>query len=68
MILMMLDTGCRDDLDFILIENVTLFIYDLNYGWISLISEDVLLVVCVQHLLIKLISRIINRLLFSVIG
>jgi len=37
MILLMLNTRCRDDLDFMWIENVTLLSYDLDYSWISLI-------------------------------
>jgi len=32
MTLLILTTRCKDDLDFILIEDVTLFGYDLNYG------------------------------------
>jgi len=35
--LLILITRCKDDLNFILIENVTLFSYDFNYDWISLI-------------------------------
>ena len=34
---LILTTRCRDDLYFMLIEGVTLFSYDLDYGWISLI-------------------------------
>ena len=37
MILLTSDIRCRDDRDVILIEGITLFSYDLNYGWISLI-------------------------------
>jgi len=37
MILLTLDTRCRDDLDFMLIKDVTLLSYDFNYSWISLI-------------------------------
>jgi len=37
MILLILNTRCRDDLDFIFIEDVALFSYDLDYSWISLI-------------------------------
>jgi len=37
MILLILTIRCRGDLDSMLIENVTLFTYDLDYGWISLI-------------------------------
>jgi len=37
MILLMLNTRYRDDLDFMLIEDVTLLSYDLDYSWISLI-------------------------------
>jgi len=33
----MLNTRYRDDLDFMLIEDVTLLSYDLDYSWISLI-------------------------------
>ena len=36
MILLILTTRCRDDLDFMLIEDVTLFTYDLDFCWISL--------------------------------
>jgi len=32
MILFILTIGCRDDLDFILIEDVTLFSYDLDWN------------------------------------
>jgi len=37
MTLLILTTRCRDDLNFILIEDVTLFSYDLDFHWISLI-------------------------------
>ena len=37
MILLLLNTRCRDDLDSMLIEDVTLLSYDLKYSWISLI-------------------------------
>jgi len=37
MTLLILTTRCRDDLDFILIEDVTLFSYDLDFRCISLI-------------------------------
>ena len=37
MTLLILTTRCRDDLDFMLIEKITLFIYDLDFCWISLI-------------------------------
>jgi len=37
MTLLILTTRYRDDLDFMLIEGVTLFSYDLDYGWINLI-------------------------------
>jgi len=37
MILSMLDTRYRVDWDVMLIDNIILFSYDLNYGWISLI-------------------------------
>ena len=45
-ILLMLDARCKDDLDFILIEDITLFSCDLNCGWISLIFEDIPFFIC----------------------
>jgi len=46
MTLLILTIRCGDDLDFILIENVTLFSYDLNYDWISLIFENIPFFIC----------------------
>ena len=37
MTLLILTTKCRSDLDSMLIEDITLLSYDLDYGWISLI-------------------------------
>jgi len=37
MIVSTLDTRCKDDLDFLLIEEVTLLSYDLDYSWMNLI-------------------------------
>ena len=37
MILSMLDIRCRDDRDAMLIENVALLNYDLDYSWINLV-------------------------------
>jgi len=39
MILLILISRRRDNLDFILVEEVTLISYDLNYCWISLILK-----------------------------
>jgi len=32
-----LDTGYKDDLDFLLIEDVTLFSYELDYSWMNMV-------------------------------
>ena len=37
MTLLILTTRCRDDLDFMSIEEATLFSYDLDFYWVSLI-------------------------------
>jgi len=37
MVLLLLNIRWRDDLDFMLTEDVTLLSYDLEYSWISLI-------------------------------
>jgi len=40
MILPTLDTRYKDDLDFLLIEDVTLFSYDLDYSWMDLVLRN----------------------------
>ena len=40
MILPTLDTRYKDDLDFFLIEDVTLFSYDLDYSWMDLVLRN----------------------------
>ena len=56
MILLTLDTRCRDDLDFMLIKDVTLLSYDFNYSWISLILRifHSLFVILIFVVLVKL--------------
>ena len=46
MILSTLDTRYKDDLDFLLIEDVTLFSYELDYSWMNLVLGMFLFLTC----------------------
>jgi len=49
MTLLILTIRCRDDLDFILFEDVILLSYDLDFYWISLILRTFYLSVVISE-------------------